>query len=127
MAAAHEVGRNNLVGPGPFEVADGVFGFGAGQDEDVGIELAGDQGDIDVGHVGRGRCYEAFGPFDAGLDEDFVFGGIPKDVEDVGAVKGQHGLRIHINDHEIFSGGRQVMAYERTDAAVAADYIMVIH
>lgn len=114
-------GDDDVVGAGLAELFLGAGLFRAGDDLDVGADLAGGEGDVDVfgvvGHDGD----EDLGAGEAGVVEDFFLGGVAEDVEvafgfDLGDFVGEE-----LDDDEGNAGFGELKADEGADAAETGD------
>jgi hypothetical protein len=95
--------------------------FGAGHDEQVGIQLACGQRDVDVVGIGRQRADQAAGTFDARLQKHCVLGGVALDAEKLFLPKVPQRLGVFLDHHERHGFGDQLLTHDAAHAAEAAD------
>jgi hypothetical protein len=97
-------GRDDAAGAGLHQPGLRIGRVGAGDDEELGVERAGRQDDVDVVGVRVDRRDQALGPLDAGGAQGRLFGRVAFDLEESLAPGAAQRLGQDVDDHDLAAG-----------------------
>src|SRR5438309_1875607 len=117
----HQVGRDRLVGSRQLQAADRAGLARAGDDPEPGVEVAGDQRDVDAALVGVDGADERLRMLDAGFLEHLFVGCVALDMEAVLVPKALDRVLVAVDHHVLLAGAGEFPDDLGAHPAVAAD------